>query len=89
VEEAQGRGEACLIIDDEQGHHWHVLFEEVEYIPRVGEALMLPPDLRPHKVLSVEHYFFQEAPPVTLHGEESSKYVYAKPAQVVLKVRQV
>jgi hypothetical protein len=49
---------------------------------------MLPPDSRAHEVLSAEHYFLQQGPPMTLHGESPSGVLYARPTRVVLKVRK-
>jgi len=88
VDETKDIGEPSLIIDDQEGHQWHVPFEEINCVPRVGETVMLPPDSRPHQVLSAEHYFLQQGPPVTLHGEASKDFLYARPARVVLKVRK-
>jgi hypothetical protein len=89
VDEVKDRGGVSLILDDGQGHPWHVPFDEVKCVPRVGEIVRLPPDLCPHEVLSAEHHFLQQGPPVTLHGEWSSDLLYARPSRVVLKVRRV
>lgn len=88
VDETKDIDEPSLIIDDQEDHHWHVPFEEIKCVPRVGETVMLPPDSRPHEVLSAEHYFLQQGPPMTLHGEWSKDFLYARPARVVLKVRK-
>ena len=53
----------------ERAISWHIPFDEIKCVPRVGETMMLPPNSRPHEVLSAEHYFLQQGPPMTLHGE--------------------
>jgi len=88
VNETTDIGEASLILDDGEGHQWHVPFEGLKCVPRVGETVVLPPDSHPHEVLSAEHYFLQQGPPMTLRGEWSSDFLYARPARVVLKVRK-
>lgn len=88
VDETKDMDEASLIVDDGEGHQWHIPFDEIKCIPRVGETVMLPPDSRAHEILSAEHYFLQQGPPMTLHGESPSGVLYARPTRVVLKVRK-
>src|SRR5258708_15647732 len=54
----------CVTFDDGRGHKWHVPFDEVGSIPRVGEEGLLPnppgADKR-HSVVSVMYLFVQRA----------------------------
>lgn len=89
VDEDRDIGGVSLILDHGQGDPWHVPLDEVRCIPRVGEIVMLPPDLSPHEVLSAEHHFLQQGPPVRPANEWSSDLLYARLSRVVLKVRKV
>ena len=42
VDETTDIGEASLILDDGESHRWHVPFEGLKCVPRVGETVVLP-----------------------------------------------
>ena len=72
----------CVTFDDGRGHKWHVPFDEVGSIPRVGEEVLLPnppgADKR-HSVVRVVYQFIQREGPeagngIPVRGAETSMF---------------
>jgi len=83
----------CVTFDDGRGHKWHVPFDEVGSIPRIGEEVLLP---NPHKadkrhsVVSVVYQFVQREAPEgatgsSVRGEDKS--MYARLFDVTVTIR--
>jgi hypothetical protein len=72
----------CVTFDDGRGHKWHVPFDEVGTIPRVGEEVLLPNPPRAdkrHSVVSVVYQFIQRevsegATGISARGDDKSMY---------------
>ena len=72
----------CVTFDDTHGHKWHVAFEEVGSVPRVGEEVLLPNPRRAdkrHMVPGVVYQFVQRevpegAPGISVRGDRKSMY---------------
>ena len=83
----------CVTFDDGRGHKWHVPFDEVGSIPRVGEEILLPnppgADKR-HSVVSALYLFVQRAGPegapgISVRGDDKS--MYARLFDVMVTIR--
>ena len=83
----------CVTFDDGRGHKWHVPFDEVGSVPRVGEEVLLPnppgADER-HSVVSVVYLFVQRAGPegatrISVRGDDKS--MYARLFDVTVTIR--
>ena len=72
----------CITFDDGRGRKWHVLFDEVGSVPRVGEAVLLPNPPggnKSHSVVSVVYQFVQREVPdgangIPVRGDDKSMY---------------
>jgi hypothetical protein len=63
----------CVTFDDGRGRKWHVPFDEVGSVPRVGEEVLLPNPpgaYKRHSVVSVVYLFVQRAGPDSLKAEQ-------------------
>jgi len=83
----------CVTFDDGRGHKWHVPFDEVGSVPRVGEEVLLPnpagADKR-HSVISVVYQFVQREVPeaatlISVRGDDKS--MYARLFDVTVTIR--
>jgi hypothetical protein len=83
----------CVTFDDGRGHKWHVPFDEVGSVPRVGEEVLLssPPEAdKRHSVVSVVYQFVQRevtegATGISLRGDDKS--MYARLFNVTVTIR--
>ena len=82
-----------VTFDDGRGHKWHVPFDEVGSVPRVGEEVLLPnppgPDKR-HSVVSVVYQFVQREGPggatgISARGDDES--MHARLFDVTVTIR--
>ncbi len=72
----------CVTFDDGRGHKWHVPFDEVGSVPRVGEEVLLPNPpgaYKRHSVVSVMYLFVQlevleAATGISVRGDDQSRY---------------
>jgi hypothetical protein len=83
----------CVTFDDGRGHKWHVPFDEVGSVPRVGEEVLLPnppgADKR-HSVVSVKYQFVQLEVPEGATGissQREDKSMYARLLDVTVTIR--
>ena len=83
----------CDTFDDGRGPKWHVPFDEVGRIPRVGEEVLLPNlpgAYKRHSVVSVVYLFVQRAGPegasgISVRGDDES--MYARLFDVMVTIR--
>ena len=83
----------CVTFDDGRGHKWHVPFDEVGSIPRVGEEVLLPNPpgaYKRHSVVSVMYLFVQREVPegatgISVRGDNKS--MYARLFDVMVTIR--
>ena len=82
-----------VTFDDGRGHKWHVPFDEVGSIPRVGEEVLLPnppgPD-EPHSVIRVVYQFVRREGVEGLNGISArgdNKSMYARLFGVAVTIR--
>ena len=74
----------CLVLEV-AGQIWHVPFNSLRGIPRVGETIRLAGG-GTGKVAEVEHEFAPEGPPVELAREMPGEALYADPIRVVVRL---
>ena len=82
-----------VTFDDGRGHKWHVPFDEVGSVPRVGEEVLLPNPpgaYERHSVVSVVYLFVQQAGPegatgISVRGDDKS--MYARLFDVTVTIR--
>ena len=82
-----------VTFDDGRGHKWHVPFDEVGSIPRVGEEVLLPNPpgaYKRHSVVSVMYLFVQRDVPegateISVRGDDKS--MYARLFDVMVTIR--
>lgn len=67
------------------GQTWHVPFETLHTVPRVGESIRLGTG-KSGVVKEVAYEFAPEAPPVELAREMPANVSYARAVRVVIKV---
>ena len=67
------------------GQTWHVPFDTLPAIPRVGESIRFGAG-KSGVVKEVEYEFATEAPPVELAREMPANVSYARPVRVVIKM---
>ena len=83
----------CVTFVDSRGHKWHVPFDEVGSVPRVGEEVLLPNPpaaYERHSVVSVVYLFVQRAGPegaagISVEGDDQS--MYARLFDVMVTIR--
>jgi hypothetical protein len=74
----------CLVLEL-AGQTWHVPFDTLPAIPRVGEKIRLA-DGRTGHVTEVEYEFAPEAAPVALARALPATASYARPLRIILRV---
>jgi hypothetical protein len=83
----------CVTFDDGRGHKWHVPFDEVGSVPRIGEEVLLPnpPGAnKRHSVVSVVYQFVQREVPQGTNGipvRKDDKSTYARLLDVTVTIR--
>ena len=83
----------CVTFDDGRGHKWHVPFDEVGSVPRVGEEVLLPNPpgaYKRHSVVSVLYLFVQRAGPegaTGISGRGDDQSMYARLFDVTVTIR--
>jgi hypothetical protein len=73
----------CLILES-SGQTWHIPFDTLQAIPRVGEKIYLSGGSM-GKVAEVEYEFAPEPPPVEL-AREMPAGLYARPVRIVVRL---
>jgi hypothetical protein len=74
----------CLVLEL-AGQTWHVPFDTLPAIPRVGEKIRLA-DGRTGQVAEVEYEFAPEAAPVALARAMPATASYARPVRIVIRL---
>ena len=75
---------ACLVLEME-GQTWHIPFDTLHAIPRVGETIRLAGGSA-RKVAEVEYQFAPTGAPVELAREMPADALYAAPIRIVIKL---
>jgi hypothetical protein len=73
----------CLILEM-SGQTWHVPFDTLNYVPRLGETISFGAG-NSGVVAKVEYEFAPTPPPVELDREMPANFSYARPVRVVIK----
>jgi hypothetical protein len=76
--------EECLVMEM-AGQTWHVPFDTLQAIPRVGEKIGLAGG-SVGKVAEVEYEFAPETAPVELAREMPTSASYARPVRILLRL---
>lgn len=74
----------CLILEM-SGQTWHVPFDILHCIPRVGENISFGAG-NSGVVAGIEYEFAPMPPPVELDREMPANFSYARPVRVVVKM---
>lgn len=74
----------CLVLEME-GKTFHVPFDTLQAIPRVGETIRLAGGST-GKVADVEYEFEPEGPPIELAREMPTNALYAGPVRIVIRL---
>jgi hypothetical protein len=74
----------CLVLEM-AGQTWHVPFDTLQAIPRVGEKIRLASG-SVGKVAEVEYEFAPETAPVELAREMPAGASYARPVRILLRM---
>ena len=74
----------CLVLEM-AGQTWHVPFDALQGIPRVGETIRLAGGTA-GKVAQVEYEFAPEGPPIELAREMPAGALYADPIRIVVRL---
>ena len=74
----------CLVLEM-AGQTWHVPFDALQGIPRVGETIRLAGG-GAGKVAEVEYDFAPEAAPIELAREMPAGALYADPVRIVIRL---
>ena len=74
----------CLVLEM-AGQTWHVPFDTLHGIPRVGETIRLAGGTA-GKVAEVEYEFAPEGPPIELAREMPAGALYADPVRIVVRL---
>ena len=74
----------CLVLEM-SGQTWHVPFDALQGIPRVGETIRLAGGSA-GKVAEVEYDFAPEGPPIELAREMPAGALYADPIRIVVRL---
>jgi hypothetical protein len=74
----------CLVLEM-SGQTWHVPFDTLKAIPRVGENIRLAGGSA-GKVAEVEYEFAPEAAPVAVAREMPAAASYARPVRIVIRL---
>lgn len=73
----------CLILEM-SGQTWHVPFDTLQYIPRLGENICIGAN-NSGVVAKVEYEFAPTPPPVELDRQMPANFSYARAVRVVIK----
>jgi hypothetical protein len=74
----------CLVVEMSE-QTWHVPFDTLQAIPRVGENIRLVGG-KAGKVAEVEYEFAPEAAPVRVAREMPAAASYARPVRIVIRL---
>jgi hypothetical protein len=74
----------CLVLEMSE-QTWHVPFDTLQAIPRVGEQIRLASGSA-GKVAEVEYEFAPEAAPVRVAREMPAAASYARPVRIVIRL---
>jgi hypothetical protein len=74
----------CLVLEM-SGQSWHVPFDTLQAIPRVGETIRLAGG-NAGKVAEVEYEFAPEPAPIELAREMPAAASYARPVRIVIRL---
>jgi hypothetical protein len=74
----------CLVLEM-SGQTWHVPFDTLQGIPRVGETIRLAGGSA-GKVAEVEYEFAPEGAPIELAREMPADALYAGPSRIVIRL---
>jgi hypothetical protein len=74
----------CLALEI-AGQTWHVPFDTLQAIPRVGETIRIAGGSA-GKVAEVEYEFAAEGPPMRLAREMTADALYAAPVRIVIRL---
>ena len=74
----------CLVLEMSE-QTWHVPFDTLQAIPRVGEQIRLA-NGSAGKVAEVEYEFAPEAAPVRVAREMPDAASYARPVRIVIRL---
>ena len=74
----------CLVLEM-AGQTWHVPFDALQGIPRVGETIRLVGGAA-GKVAEVEYDFAPEGPPIELARQMPAGALYADPIRIVVRL---
>jgi hypothetical protein len=74
----------CLALEM-SGQTWHVPFDTLQAIPRVGETIRLA-GKSTGKVAEVEYEFAPEGAPIRLASEMAAAALYARPVRIVIRL---
>jgi hypothetical protein len=77
-------GAQCLAVEM-AGHTWHVPFDTLPVIPRVGETIRLAGGSAGH-VVDVEYELAPEGAPVDVAREMPAGVSYARPVRIVIRL---
>jgi hypothetical protein len=84
LETARSVDAQCLVLEM-SGQTWHVPFDSLQAIPRVGEKIRLAGGSA-GKVAEVEYEFAPEAAPVRVAREMPDAASYARPVRIVIRL---
>ncbi len=74
----------CLVLEM-AGQTWHIPFDSLQAIPRVGETIRLAGGSA-GKVAEVEYEFAPEEAPIELAREMTADALYAGPVRIVIRL---
>jgi hypothetical protein len=74
----------CLVVEI-SGQTWHVPFDTLHGIPRVGETIRFAGGSS-GKVAEVEYEFASEGPPIELARQMPADALYADPIRIVIRL---
>jgi hypothetical protein len=83
-EEERDLDAECLVLEM-AGQTWHIPFDTLQVIPRVGETIRLA-GANAGKVAQVEYEFAPEAAPIELAREMPAAGSYARPVRIVVRL---
>jgi hypothetical protein len=84
LETARSLDAQCLVLEMSE-QTWHVPFDTLQAIPRVGEQIRLASGSA-GKVAEVEYEFAPEAAPVRVAREMPAAASYARPVRIVIRL---
>jgi hypothetical protein len=84
LKEERNLSSECLILEI-SGKTWHVPFDSLQAIPRVGETIRLAGGSA-GKVSEVEYEFEPDAAPVRVAEQMPADLSYAKPVRIVVRL---